>query len=81
MSSQAEELKTRTMRFALDICRFIKRLPVDEPGPTAKRQLAKAATSVALNYRATCRARSHNEFTAKIGIVAEESDEVQGWLE
>jgi four helix bundle protein len=32
-------------------------------------------------YRATCRARSHTEFTARIGIVAEESDESQGWLE
>lgn len=33
------------------------------------------------NYRATCRARSRAEFTAKIGIVAEEADECVGWLE
>ena len=33
------------------------------------------------NYRASCRARSHAEFTAKIGLVAEESDESLGWLE
>jgi four helix bundle protein len=32
-------------------------------------------------YRAACRARSHAEFTAKIGLVAEEADETQGWLE
>ena len=69
------------MRFALDICKLIKQLPVDEPGPTAKRQLAKAAMSVAFNYRASCRERSHAEFTSKIGLVAEESDESQGWLE
>jgi four helix bundle protein len=36
---------------------------------------------VAFNYRASCRARSHAEFTAKIGLVAEEADETQGWLE
>jgi four helix bundle protein len=36
---------------------------------------------VAFNYRASCRARSHDEFTAKIGLVAEEADEAQGWLE
>jgi four helix bundle protein len=30
---------------------------------------------------ASCRARSHAEFTAKIGVVAEEADETQGWLE
>jgi four helix bundle protein len=81
MSEETELLKQRTMRFALDVCAMIKQLPHDEPGPTVKRQLAKAATSVAFNYRATCRARSHAEFTAKIGVVAEESDESQGWLE
>jgi four helix bundle protein len=81
MSEQAERLKQRTMRFALDVCELIQQLPAHEPGPTVKRQLAKAATSVAFNYRATCRARSHAEFTAKIGLVAEESDETQGWLE
>jgi four helix bundle protein len=36
---------------------------------------------VAFNYRASCRARSHAEFTAKTGLVAEEADETQGWLE
>jgi len=34
-----------------------------------------------MNYRASCRARSHTEFTAKMGLVAEEADESQGWLE
>ena len=81
MSEAAERLKERTMRFALDVCELIKSLPQAEPGPTVRRQLAKAATSVAFNYRASCRARSHAEFTAKIGLVAEEADEAQGWLE
>ena len=81
MGEAAEALKRRTMRFALDVCALIKDLPSCEPGPTVQRQLAKSATSVALNYRASCRARSHSEFTAKIGIVAEEADESQGWLE
>ena len=69
------------MRFALDVCALIKHLPPFEPGPTVRRQLAKAATSVAFNYRASCRARSHKEFTARLGLVAEEADESQGWLE
>ena len=81
MSDQAEELKRRTMRFALDVCGLLDRLPPFEPGPTVRRQLAKSATSVAFNYRACCRARSHAEFTSKIGIVVEEADETQGWLE
>src|SRR5712692_5238620 len=81
MSEQAELLKARTMRFALDVCALLKQLPHDEPGPTVRHQLAKSATSVAFNYRASCRARSHAEFTSKIGLVAEEADESQGWLE
>jgi four helix bundle protein len=81
MGKQAEALKARTMRFALDICALIKQLPHDEPGPTVRRQLAKSSTSVAFNYRAACRGRSHAEYTAKIGVVAEESDETLGWLE
>jgi four helix bundle protein len=44
-------------------------------------QLLNAATSVAANYRAVCRARSHAEFTAKLCIVLEEADEAQFWLE
>jgi len=78
MSEQADLLKARTMRFALDVCALIKHLPHEEPGPTVKRQLAKSSTGLAFNYRASCRARSHAEFTAKIGLVAEEADETQG---
>ena len=69
------------MRFALDVCALIKHLPPSEPGSTVRHQLARSATSVAFNYRASCRARSHAEFTAKTGLVAEEADESQGWLE
>ncbi len=81
MSEQSEHLKRRTRRFALDVIELIKLLPRDEPGPTIKRQLTKAATSVDMNYRVSCRARSHAEFTAKIGVVAEEADESAAWLD
>src|SRR5262249_8230032 len=81
MSEMAEQLKARTMRFALDVCALLRELPNHEPGPTVKHQLARAATGVAFNYRPTCRAPSHTAFTARIGIVSEEADEAQGWLE
>ena len=81
MSEQAERLQERTERFVLDIFELIKTLPATEPGPTIRRQLSKSATSVAANYRATCRARSHAEFTARIGVVAEEADENVFWLD
>src|SRR3954467_13613966 len=81
MSVIADDMKKRTMQFALDVCALIRQLPATEPGPVVRHQLAKSSTSVAFNYRASCRARSHAEFTAKIGLVAEESDETMGWLE
>jgi four helix bundle protein len=34
-----------------------------------------------MNYRASCRARSHAAFTAKLGVVAEEADESAEWLD
>jgi len=45
------------------------------------RQLARSGTSISANYRAAGRARSRAEFTAKIGVVAEEADEAEHWLE
>jgi four helix bundle protein len=36
---------------------------------------------VAANYRAVQRARSKADFIAKLGIVVEEADETQFWLE
>ena len=38
------------------------------------------STSAASNYRAARRARSYNEFLAKLGIVSEEADESVLWL-
>lgn len=52
MSEQADRLKERTFRFALDVIELTKTFPAEEPGPTVRRQLAKAATSVGANYRA-----------------------------
>jgi four helix bundle protein len=43
-------------------------------------QFQDASTSVGANYRAARRARSHAEFTAKVGIVSEEADECVYWL-
>ena len=81
MSEQSERLKGRTRRFALDVIKLIAFFPSQEPGPTIRRQLAQSATSMDMNYRASCRARSHAEFTAKIGLVAEEADETAEWLD
>jgi four helix bundle protein len=76
-----KELKTRTKRFAVDVITLCRELPPTFDGRELGRQLLRAATSVAGNYRATCRARSRAEFIAKLGTVLEESDESLFWLE
>ena len=43
--------------------------------------MAQSSTSVGANHRAACRARSQNEFHAKISIALEEADESHYWLE
>lgn len=45
------------------------------------KQLLRSATSVAANYWACSRARSDKEFCSKMGVVVEESDESQLWIE
>src|SRR5262245_42347929 len=80
MSEQREVLQARTNRFALDVVGLLDLFPNGEACRTIKRQLARSATSVAASYRASRRARSHAEFVARIGLVAEEADEALFWL-
>ncbi|MFD3003776.1 four helix bundle protein [Pontibacter toksunensis] len=75
------EFKIRTKAFALRVIRLFQMLPVKAEAQILGKQLLRASTSVAANYRAACRARSAAEFTAKIGIALEEADEALFWLE
>lgn len=45
------------------------------------KQMLRAGTSVGANYREASRARSDNEFIAKIEVCVQEADETQYWLE
>jgi four helix bundle protein len=76
-----KELKLRSRKFAIDILNFIDALPTRKSAYIISNQLGRSASAVAANYRAACRARSHNEFIAKIGIVEEEADESTFWLD
>jgi four helix bundle protein len=75
------ELKDRTKRFALRVLKLVGALPNTIEGRAIANQLVRCGTSVAANYRATCRARSKAEFIAKIGVVLEEVDEALLWPE
>jgi len=80
-SSKQQDLRERTNRFAVAIIRFCRTLPNNAEGWVIGKQLLRFGTSVAANYRAAQRGRSHAEFLAKLGIVVEEADETVFWLE
>jgi four helix bundle protein len=76
-----DELRERTKRFAIRIVKVYQALPKTTEAQVLGKQLLRSGTSVAANYRATCRARSRAEFVAKLGVAVEESDETVFWLE
>src|SRR5882762_2496246 len=76
-----QELRNRSMQFALRAVRFSFNLPDKWQVRRIAGQLIDSSTSMAMNYRAAGRGRSHREFTSKLGLVAEEADESLGWLE
>jgi four helix bundle protein len=76
-----DELKKRTKRFGLRIIRVVDALPRTITGRAIGGQLVRAGTSVGANYRAACRSRSRAEFIARLGVVEEEADESEYWLE
>jgi four helix bundle protein len=78
---QHQELKQRTKAFALRVIRMTQALPRSREADVIARQVLRSATSIAANYRAARRGRSKAEFTAKPGIVIEETDETVLWLE
>ena len=81
MNPKALELQARTQKFATAVIRFCERLPKDAGTQKIVDQLLDSSASTDSKYRATCRARSPDEFISKIGVAAEEADESKGWLE
>jgi four helix bundle protein len=76
-----DKLQSRTKPFSLRVLRAVSALPKTPAGFAVVHQLVRCGTSVGANYRAARRARSRREFTAKLGVVVEEADEAQYWLE
>jgi len=81
MATQPEQLKARTKQFAIRIVRVFKSLPKNDEARIIGKQLLRAGTSVAANYRAVCRSRSKAEFISRMSVVVEEADETAFWLE
>ena len=76
-----EELKSRLKLIALRVVRLVQSLPKNLTAEVIGKQLIRSATSIAANYYSACKARSKADFLNKLGIVEEEADETQLWIE
>lgn len=82
LEQRKEEMRRRTKAFAGRIVRFY--ISLDKRREELRvlgKQLLRSGTSVAANYREGSRARSADEFIAKVAVCAQEADESQLWLE
>lgn len=77
----ADKLEQRLKVFMLRCVQVFRALPKSYESQHFGKQLIRSSSSSTANYRAVRRARSQNEFFAKISIVVEELDESLFWLE
>lgn len=75
------EMKNRTKQMALRVIKMVESLPKNRVSMVFTDQILRSSTSTAANYRAACRAKSKADFIYKLGIVEEESDETEFWIE
>jgi len=78
--SAADDLQARTDAFADLAIKFVEGLPAAQRIQRLANQFQDCSTSVGANYRAARRAKSHADFTSKMGTVSEEADEAVFWL-
>ena len=76
-----DTMRQRTEAFGLRVIRVVESLPRSKASTVIGNQLLRCGTSIGSNYRAATRARSKDNFIAKLGIVEEETDESAYWLE
>jgi four helix bundle protein len=77
----AEEMKSRTKLFAINIAKLTLVLPNNEINRPYMAQIIRCSSSVGANYRASRRAKSTADFINKLKIVEEELDESLFFLE
>ena len=82
LEERKAEMRRRTKAFASLVVRLYVGLDKSrEELRVLGRQFLRSGTSVAANYREGSRARSAEEFIAKVELCTQEADESQLWLE
>ncbi len=79
--AKPKDLKERTRDFALRIIRLYRALPRRAEAQVIGRQILRSGTSVGANYREGLRARSKDEYAAKLSVALMELEETLYWLE
>lgn len=75
------DLKKRSNKFAHSCVKLALSLPKGVLEIHAQRQLIRASTSVAANYRAANLGQTKKGFISKLSIVIEEADECIFWID
>ena len=75
------ELKRRAQKFAVDVIKFVGKLPNERSLNVLANQVLRSSTSVGANYRAACKGKSTADFINKIVICEEEADESIYWFD
>jgi len=76
-----EDLRDRTMEFAIRVIRMFTKLPKSTEAQVLGKQVLRSGTSIGANYREAYRGRSKAEFIAKCGDCLKEIEETAYWLE
>src|SRR5207247_11008459 len=77
----ANSPQVRSRSCACAVIRLVDDLPGGRAADVIGNQLLRAGTAVGTNSRSAGGARSRREFAAKMGIVEEEAEEAQFWLD
>ncbi|HDM37954.1 MAG TPA: four helix bundle protein, partial [Candidatus Omnitrophica bacterium] len=79
-NSNQYDLEERTLQFAKDIRKFVKKLPRTLANTEDVRQLIKTSGSVGANYIEANESLSKKDFKMRIKICKKESKESVYWL-
>ncbi len=81
MTTERQELRERTKKFALRIIRLYVSLPKTTEAQVIGKQVLRSGTSVGAHYREAHRAKSDADFINKMEGGLQELDETAYWLE
>ncbi len=76
-----EILKNRTKAIGIKVIKLVEKMNNNIAQQVISKQIIRSATSIGVNYRAVCRAKSDADFIKKLRIVEEEADKTLFWLE